>query len=401
MAVSHVKVPAAPVPSELAYTDGAVNESAPFPPAIPLPPNTTAHAAVIGAGIIGLTTAISLQREGFATCIYTKCTPYQPQLDERYVSPRSGAHWYSFADDDDTNTQTRDKITFDRLRRTANADHNNRSGVTVVTAHAVVPRTTKWRPPWWTNVTPDFTYWTPQRTREFVRQTRSHADYRVAYSYKTVMIDTPKYLRFLYDEFVGIGGRVILANVTSIRSLTAAPSPFSVVVNCAGLAATEFADVTDTRELYAVRGRTVIVLAPDVTDIWRQIADEPTYVLPRGDGTVVLGGSYEHHNTTLALDDLQLADAIVERCADIVPSIRRARILRHECGLRPYRTGGCRLEREERQNSACVLIHNYGHGGAGVQSSWGCAQHVIDIVRTIPTSGAAQGQHNKLGASKL
>jgi glycine/D-amino acid oxidase-like deaminating enzyme len=48
-------------------------------------------------------------------------------------------------------------------------------------------------------------------------------------------------------------------------------------------------------------------------------------------------------------------------------------------GLRPYREGAYRLESETR--SGKFIVHNYGHGGAGITLSWGCASKVRDIVR--------------------
>ncbi|MEE8142160.1 MAG: FAD-dependent oxidoreductase [Planctomycetota bacterium] len=58
------------------------------------------------------------------------------------------------------------------------------------------------------------------------------------------------------------------------------------------------------------------------------------------------------------------------------PGPLRRDILRFVAGIRPYRRGGFRLQAEpvgERW-----LLHNYGHGGAGVTLSWGCAQEVRD-----------------------
>lgn len=49
-------------------------------------------------------------------------------------------------------------------------------------------------------------------------------------------------------------------------------------------------------------------------------------------------------------------------------------------GVRPYRNGSYRLDAEA--TSGKFIVHNYGHGGAGITLSWGCANKVRDIVRT-------------------
>lgn len=50
-------------------------------------------------------------------------------------------------------------------------------------------------------------------------------------------------------------------------------------------------------------------------------------------------------------------------------------------GLRPFRAGGCRIE-VERLGDGRPVVHNYGHGGAGVTLSWGTAERAADMVRS-------------------
>jgi hypothetical protein len=49
-------------------------------------------------------------------------------------------------------------------------------------------------------------------------------------------------------------------------------------------------------------------------------------------------------------------------------------------GVRPFRNGSYRLDAQTA--SGKFVVHNYGHGGAGITLSWGCAARVRDIVQS-------------------
>lgn len=54
-----------------------------------------------------------------------------------------------------------------------------------------------------------------------------------------------------------------------------------------------------------------------------------------------------------------------------------------QVGLRPLRTSGVRLEREDVSMSTGVpVVHNYGHGGSGITLHWGCAEEAVSLVRS-------------------
>jgi len=76
---------------------------------------------------------------------------------------------------------------------------------------------------------------------------------------------------------------------------------------------------------------------------------------------------------------MDTAQAIVERCTALEPRLRDAAILEHRVGLRPGRPA-VRLE-AERPAPGKLLAHNYGHGGAGVTLSWGCAGEIVQILQ--------------------
>ncbi|MFD9329545.1 FAD-dependent oxidoreductase [Streptomyces sp. NPDC060065] len=184
------------------------------------------------------------------------------------------------------------------------------------------------------------------------------------------LLDMPVHLRWLRERFLRAGGAVEVRLVTELADV-AAP----VVVNCTGLGAREL--VRD-QAVRPVRGQLVIVENPGVTT-WLASTDSDTgnstYFFPHGD-RLVLGGTADEDNWSLTPDPAVAAE-IVKRCAALRPEIAGARVLGHRVGLRPVRDT-VRLEREPLADGR-VLVHNYGHGGAGVTVAWGCAREAAAL----------------------
>ena len=64
--------------------------------------------------------------------------------------------------------------------------------------------------------------------------------------------------------------------------------------------------------------------------------------------------------------------------ADRWKGIEHLDIIRHGVGLRPEREGGPRIEKEKIDGT--WVVHNYGHGGSGYESSYGCSQVAVKLV---------------------
>jgi glycine/D-amino acid oxidase-like deaminating enzyme len=58
--------------------------------------------------------------------------------------------------------------------------------------------------------------------------------------------------------------------------------------------------------------------------------------------------------------------------------VSRDRVIREVVGLRPYRAEGFVVEAQRAGNK--LIVHNYGHGGAGMTLSWGTASLAVDLL---------------------
>ncbi len=184
------------------------------------------------------------------------------------------------------------------------------------------------------------------------------------------LIDMSTHLPWLRERLLKAGGAVEERTVTDLAAVDA-----PVVVNCTGLGAREL--VPDPA-VHPVRGQLVVVENPGITTWLTSVdhaADTSTYFFPQPGG-LVLGGTAEEGAWSLTPDPAE-AERIVARCAAFRPEIAGARVLEHRVGLRPARHA-VRLEREALPGGR-VLVHNYGHGGAGVTVAWGCAREAAGL----------------------
>jgi D-amino-acid oxidase len=188
--------------------------------------------------------------------------------------------------------------------------------------------------------------------------------------FESPMIEMPIYLRWLVGQLRRLGVEIVQRR---LDTLAPALLQARVVVNCTGLGAREL--VPDPR-MYAVRGQIVHCRRAGLDRI--MVADRGaglSYIVPRSED-VVLGGVADEHDESLDVNPEQ-SESIVSRCVELEPALAQAEVLGVSVGLRPCRDV-VRLEQEVIDGT--LVVHDYGHGGAGVTLSWGCAQDVRDRV---------------------
>ncbi|MGN5632353.1 FAD-dependent oxidoreductase [Streptomyces sp. AC154] len=188
------------------------------------------------------------------------------------------------------------------------------------------------------------------------------------------LIDMPVYLEWLEERVRAAGGSVERRTVSSFDE---AAAEAATVVNCTGLGARELVPDTGMRP---VRGQLVIVENPGIEEWFTEAdpaSDATTYFFPQP-GRLVLGGTAGTDDWR-TVPDPRVAGEIVARCARVRPEIAGARIIGHRVGLRPARDAGVRIEAEPLPGGG-RLVHNYGHGGAGVTVALGCAEAAALLV---------------------
>ena len=125
-----------------------------------------------------------------------------------------------------------------------------------------------------------------------------------------------------------------------------------------------------------VRGQVVYINQDPGFGRYDQQPETLTYTIPRRDVTV-LGGTAQKGDWDTTIRERDTED-ILSKCESFWPELNRENIVGSAVGLRPSRYK-LRLEMEIVDKKK--VIHNYGHGGAGVTLSWGCADEVVKLLK--------------------
>jgi D-amino-acid oxidase len=298
---------------------------------------------VVGAGVIGLTCAHRLVRAGHEVAVWSR------DAIQDTTSAVAAAVWYPYRARPEEAVTRWAGATYDML---SILSVRPETGVALVKGRELFREQ---RPdPWWLPAVP--------RLRRATELPPGYAD---GYEFAAPVVRMPVYLPWLLDELAAAGVRFRATTVTDLAAV-----PADLVVNATGLGARELAE---DKELVGVRGQVVRVADPGLRG-WTIDEDHPdgmVYVVPRGTD-VICGGTALEGDESTGPDPAE-AERILARCRAVVPELAGAPVFGHAVGVRPGRDA-VRLEREG------DVVHCYGHGGAGVTLSWGCADEVVRLV---------------------
>ncbi|KAJ8088442.1 hypothetical protein PM082_022515 [Marasmius tenuissimus] len=355
---------------------------------------------VLGAGVIGLTTAVSIQeRGGFTVTVIADVLPTDPK-SIRYTSHWAGAQHVTHTIFPDSERQKIERDTFQEFWKLSEQGGAAEACLMRIAQTEYFREKPEDIPMSWY---PDF--------REIPKQDLVEGAAQ-GVEFTTVTIDSPRYLAYLLSRLLAAGGSITRGNVQHINEIVEGgagvfaankqPSPVDAVVVCTGLGTRNLGGIED-KEMYPIRGQTVLVKAP-----WIKFgrtfsgpagpSHHDSYVIPRRSGDVVVGGTFGNDDWYPTARS-ETTEAILRRglslCPELAPPEIRAQrtptvddvrplIVESGCGLRPARKGGIRLEtlffHLEGKEKKIPVVTNYGHAGAGFQSSWGSAKAAVGLL---------------------
>lgn len=304
---------------------------------------------VVGSGIIGLTTARSLQEAGFQVRIVAK------EKFATTLSSKVGAIWFPF----EIAPKEKSNVWASRAFYRYQEEINPKNGVTFI---------------------PFINAYTSESNNEWVQQLPPGSVHEVPKDKlpdgmeqglisEVPLVEPGLYLPHLFEAFLSNGGTFLHEEIFSLAELAALDQ---WVVNCTGLGAKA---ICQDEELYPIRGQIL-----RCSKLKEQSFADPTkkgallYLINRSEDAVIGGTDYDQDwneaedpkDTELILDRLKKSGIHQE------PEILEVLV-----GLRPKRSA----VRFEFDPDFLNVFHNYGHGGAGFTVAWGCALELAEIIK--------------------
>jgi D-amino-acid oxidase len=371
------------------------------------------NVCVIGAGVSGLTSAIRLAEDKHTVTIIAK------EYGRETTSSVAAAFWYPFwVGNKPVHDWYEPEWAADTYHKLENLPRTPETGISKVRLYEYFDRrmTDKeirdvidamwWQEDKWNLPDLDFQEMTADQVSS--RKVRDF-EFKQEISFRTFVVNMEDYLSYLRVWAERL--HVEFEKPRSVDHIVDLLAEYDIVVNCSGIGARILVD--DDRplgphRLSAIEG-VVLKLAPlqEVRDIFlvhtgpsdltvtNYFGQKPLYIVPRS-GTspdIILGGSTteeeefnqpERRNWKvqhLPWKDIpanhwirRYADRIYSDCCAFEKSLAGATVIEANVGYRPLPAPEVRLERNDK------IIHNYGHGGAGVTLSWGCAERVAQLI---------------------
>ncbi|CAK9441260.1 uncharacterized protein LODBEIA_P51290 [Lodderomyces beijingensis] len=348
---------------------------------------------IVGAGILGLTTALTLAENlpQAQITVVAEWGPHNPQMNasmtnsNEYTSPWAGAHFRPFpsASKKDQEEMQMTRVTMNHFRHVAETNPESSiqfcDGVEYLQSPSELYKSCA---PGYCEGMSNFTKLDDKR--EFC-----------GFKYDTWVVNPPVYLQYLYRKLL-IEHHVnfLCVKLTSLAEVNNYVSGRPIVVNCSGSGLRYYGGVDP--KYIPVRGQTLLINPPRDCPyvnqtVTYQLGDGSwIFIIPRPlNGGFILGGTKQVGDTYLGVRQRD-TEHLMKLGKQYFPGLMKtdARsgqsyfdVMRINVGLRPGRCGGLNTELEKHNGQ--YVVNNYGAGGMGYELSYGSSLKVLSTVNDL------------------
>jgi D-amino-acid oxidase len=341
---------------------------------------------IVGAGVVGLTTAVELKSKYGDLVDVTIISKDLPgDISTFYTSPKAGAHWISTnsKENKDWHLTTYKKLQeLSKIPETFIEPYQLYMGEIVPNGEKIP----EYDEPWFKDQVEDFKY---------LGNDPKFPDVENLYTFTSYTISTTYYLVYLLGQARKLDIHIQRYTLKSLKEAESFIIPSSnsnadLVINCTGLQYNFLNDSNDSK-LIPVRGHVILI----ENNLPYQVTFEQPYLpkdakqgeflmlFPRPEGGAILGGIYDHNfNKYDTSIDQDYVTRLINKAKKYIPDLvsetnGNIKISNHVIGFRPERVGGAKIGPDANNKK---IIHNYGNGNSGFIESWGCAENTVKII---------------------